>query len=295
MKKYKKATIIFILILAFISLYVLRNHLGYFVYLYSHVFNVQTSELEDKLQLVLRDNPTQLFTEFKKELELFPKNANVCHGIAHKLGHKSYDLYGFEKSMQIAEPYCAAGFIHGIIEAQFGELRDTKALNGISGICDEKDEKCNHGIGHGLMVLTKNKFQEALVYCDTLHPLAHSDCYDGVFMHVFDNEETGISKNIPERQEGISLCARVEDVYKKSCYFYLPRIFAGDIDMNIKSKGLCEKTVGDNLKVCIVGTGTMIGKYVYDDPEKAKTLCGIFDKEVLLCNEGINMYRNKTF
>jgi hypothetical protein len=62
--------------------------------------NSETIKLESHLMSALKDNPEQLFNEFKKSIDLSPQSANVCHGIAHKLGHKSYELYGFEKSMK---------------------------------------------------------------------------------------------------------------------------------------------------------------------------------------------------
>lgn len=293
--KFRIILIFLVILCGGTFLYIERSHLGYFTYLYSSLTNSETNQLENHLESVLKDNPDQLFNEFKKVVDLASQNINVCHGIAHKLGHKSYELYGFERSMQIAQPYCGAGFIHGVIESKFGALRDVKALNGMSSICNEKDEKCNHGIGHGLMVLTKNHFQEALTYCDNLHLSARSDCYDGVFMHIFDNEETGVSKKIPERAEGVSLCERVGDVYKKSCYFYVPRIFARDENVGIESKDLCDQVTGDNQKVCIFGAGTMIGKYMYSDPVKAKIECQAFVEKASLCEVGISVYRDKVF
>lgn len=278
-----------------IFVYIQRSHLGYFVYLYSLHTKAETKQLENNLMWVLENNPDKLFDNFKKSIDSVPQNANVCHGIAHKLGHESYELYGFDMSMRISKPYCGAGFIHGIIEAKFGALRDEKALGGISNICEVNDEKCNHGIGHGLMILTKNKFKEALRYCETLDELAHSDCYDGVFMHVFDNEETGISKDIPERAEGINLCIKIEDRYKKSCYFYAPRIYAASPNLHLESKAMCDKATGDNKKLCVVGSGTMIGKYIFDNPDKANSLCSVFNDDTRLCKEGILMYRTKTF
>jgi len=292
--KFVISLMIFLTICGSVLLYTERSHLGYFVYLYSLYTNSETRQLENNLTFVLQDRPSELFDEFKGYVESVPQNANVCHGIAHKLGHKSYELYGFDMSMQIAKPYCGAGFIHGVIESKFGALRDTKAIRGIPYICDAKDEKCNHGIGHGLMVLTKNKFKDALTHCDTLEVSARSDCYDGVFMHIFDNEETGISKNIPEREEGISLCSRIEDRYKKSCYFYAPRIYASD-DLHIESKKMCDQALGEDKIICIVGSGTMIGKYVFDNPDKANTMCDVFGENTNLCKEGIVMYRDNTF
>lgn len=289
--RFKIISISLIIILS-VFIYIERSHLGYFVYLYSRFTNSNTEYLENHLLDVLKNDPENLFVEFRSLNSEHIENLNVCHGIAHKLGHESYELYGFERSMQFAQAYCGAGFIHGIIEAEFGAFA---SLPDISHICDASNEKCNHGIGHGLMVYTKNDYKESLRQCDKLDLLAHSDCYDGVFMHIFDNEETGISKSIPERKEGKMLCAKVEAKYKKSCYYYVTRIFANDTNMDIESRDLCMSVPEDSVVVCTVGVGTMIGKYVFSDPQKALDMCKVFGDNTRYCEEGINIYRYKAF
>jgi len=290
----KKIKIILIIIAISVGLilYIERSHLGYFEYQYYKLTNAETGRLEDRLIVVLKNDPDQLFVEFRKGVERHPQNLNVCHGIAHKLGHESYELYGFERSMQMAQSYCGAGFIHGLLESKLSSFTDT---DDISKLCKEKDEKCNHGIGHGLMVLTKNDFKEALTRCDTLLPGARSDCYDGVFMHIFDDEETGVSKDIPERAEGAGLCSRVDVAYKKSCYFYVPRIYVNDQNMNTESNDLCQKIKGDYKKVCVFGSGVMFGKYIFSDEDKANSECTVFGKDAPLCKEGVALYRDIVF
>lgn len=245
--------------------------------------------------VVLKENPDSLFDVFSSELNVFSKNKNVCHGIAHKLGHESFELYGFEESMRIAKPLCGAGFIHGVIESKFGSFVNEEQLKDSENICNEEDEFCNHGIGHGIMVFTNNNLDESLSFCDSLKPLARSDCYDGVFMHVFDNEETGISKSIPERLEEDALCSRVSLKYQKSCSFYLPRVNIGKSDWEKLSLDLCNKLTGENYVTCIVGSGTMFGKYVYSSERVSDNLCEVFKDDKSFCLEGARLYRDNVF
>ncbi len=294
----KKITFIISLCIAvvvIVLLLIFRNHLGFISYLYSHITNSETRKIEKQLLVTLKEHPKLIFEELKQENKINPTSSNVCHGILHKLGHESFELYGFDKSMSFASPYCGSGFIHGILEAKFKTLDDSQILETIHTICEPMDQPCNHGIGHGLMILTHNKFETALSYCDKLEKEGQSDCFDGVFMHIFDNEETGISKKIKERKENISLCERVDDHYKKSCYFYVPRIYAREEKSEINSQKLCNQVKGEYHILCVVGAGTMFGKYNFSDETVARSMCSVFGNDEKLCQEGIESYVTKVF
>ena len=295
----KKRFLVFpLIVLLIIScfVYINRSHIGYFEYLYKHTTDKEVYTMEEKLLIILEKDPENLFKEFSLELDRSPKSQNVCHGIAHKLGHESFELYGLETSMDIAKPICGGGFIHGVLESMFGTFVDGEdLLDELADICQAQDESCNHGLGHGLMVVTNNDFRKSLSYCDLLDSMAHSDCYDGVFMHIFDNEETGISKDIKERYEAEKLCNNSEERYQKSCAFYLPRIFVGEDEIGIKSYYTCMK-VNEYARIsCFFGSGTMFGKYIYDDHDKAKQNCDIFGDDKWACIQGVNHYIEDVF
>lgn len=275
--------------------YLNKSHLGYLEYLYASITNGEVNLLENKLMITLADNPEQLFDVFDIELEKFPKNKNVCHGIVHKLGHEAFELYGFEGAMNIAKSSCGAGFIHGVLESKLGSFITEDEIKEALNICSSDDEFCNHGMGHGLMVLTDNDIYKALDYCDSLELGAHSDCYDGVFMHIFDNEETGISKDIPERYEEEKLCIRMDQKYQKSCVFYLPRIYIGEKEWAPLSRNICSNFTNDNYITCLVGTGTMFGKYLYNSVDETNNLCDVFGDESAVCLEGVRLYRDIVF
>lgn len=291
----KKILVVTALCLGALLLLIFRNHLGFISYLYSHITNNETRKIEKQLLATLKEHPKLIFEELKQENKTNPTSSNVCHGILHKLGHESFKLYGLERSMSFASPYCGSGFIHGLLEAKFETIADSQILETIHTICNPLDQPCNHGIGHGLMILTHNKFETALSYCDKLEKEGQSDCFDGVFMHIFDNEETGISKKIKERKENIHLCERVDEHYKKSCYFYVPRIYAREKGSEIDSQKLCSQITNSYHTLCVVGSGTMFGKYNFSDETVARSMCSVFGDDEKLCQEGIESYITKVF
>jgi hypothetical protein len=115
-------------------------------------------------------------------------------------------------------------------------------------------------------------------------------------MHVYDNEETGVSKNIKERAEGRKLCERVSPRYQTSCYFYLPRLVARH-QFEEKSAGiLCSEVVNlGHHRACVFGSGVMFMKYHLSYPELAASMCGVFGAEKPICIDGTKSYKDFVF
>lgn len=293
-QRYKKVILAIILLLAIIG-YIGVTYRTFFVYHIHRILNNNVSATERMLIDILEENPELVFETFKSILKENPKTSAVCHGIAHKLGHHAYKLYGLQNAMQYQNPMCGAGYIHGVIESHFGLFSKKLLSEDILSICTSDDEQCNHGIGHGLMVYTNNNIKESLASCDLLSNPGKSDCHDGVFMHVFDNEETGISKNIPERSLAEKLCEQFESQHMTSCYFYLPRIFTHDIEIGSKTADMCMRihnTLSPRAhEICSYGAGISFEKYLPSHDE-AMNVCATYFKGSAQqqCYKGIASY-----
>jgi len=278
-------------------------HKDFFVYHFKKITDRSIRKIELQLQETLKNNPEQLFVEYRKELAIHPKEYAVCHGVLHQLGHQAFEQYGFSKAMDMSENLCGGGFIHGIIEAKFGTrgvLNPEQISSQLSTVCDSPNNQiCYHGIGHGLMILFHNNIQKSLLVCDSVALPGQKDCYDGIFMHIFDNEETGIAKDIPEHSQGLSFCKNVSFDQKESCYFYAPRIFARTPHMVNNAIDACTNIDASVLKnfpkakdICAKGSGHMFMKYMLPDYEKAQQACSGFEKTIQnSCLEGVEMYK----
>jgi hypothetical protein len=112
-------------------------------------------------------------------------------------------------------------------------------------------------------------------------------------MHVFDAEETGIRKDIPERIQGAAFCASLEKAFQPSCYFYVPRIFAQSESMVEEAVKMCEQMNENDMKhICAIGAGHMFTKYQLPDYEKAKKSCNLFSPDLQkFCHDGGVMYQ----
>jgi hypothetical protein len=284
-------------IICALSGYFFYAYHDFFMYNISRIFHTEISTMEDELIHILEENPDQVFDALHTKLQEHPQTSAVCHGIAHKLGHHAYELYGFDRAMQYQNSLCGAGYIHGVIESHFGLFSKELLTEDITTICTPTDEQCNHGIGHGVMIYTKNNIEESLRMCDLLSLPGRSDCYDGVFMHVFDNEETGVSKDIPERTLGAQLCEKVTRQQMTSCYFYVPRIFTRDVEIGQKTGALCSEIKNVQLakasEICAYGAGVAFEKYMPSHDE-AVGLCATYftDRLQQECRAGIASYAN---
>ena len=277
------------------------EHRGFFVYHYQLLTSKNYTTYQNELLELTKTSPREAFKRYREILKIDPLSYNTCHGIAHQMGHTAYESLGFQKAMQFQDALCGGGYIHGIIEARFGLLQESEILKEVATICDEDNRPCYHGIGHGLMVATKLNIGQSLRYCDRLPELGRRNCYDGVWMHRFDLEESGARETPsavtkPDQQateNDLSLCLQTPKAYKSSCYFYLPRIFAHAQELDFNDfASLCNAVEPDGQIACAAGTGHAVMKYHIAEPEISMNRCLGFESAPLknACKEGSALY-----
>ncbi|MEQ1849444.1 MAG: hypothetical protein ABL890_02545 [Candidatus Peribacteraceae bacterium] len=268
------------------------------VYHIRSLFDATLSEEEVMLERWLSSDPTTLLQSYAKYLREHPERTKVCHGLLHQIGHEAVESLGWQRTMEISDALCGGGFIHGAIEAHFGLLKTVLSpelvAEQIALACgDSSNEICYHGIGHGLMVLLENDDEQALRHCGSIDLPGRMDCHDGVFMHIFDAEETGVPKESPRRIEAAAFCGSVTEEEKLSCFFYLPRLFAQSASMVQNAIDLCELIeIGWQRTTCAEGAGHMFLKYTLPDREKAMYSCSLFSPSLRAsCESGARSYQ----
>lgn len=212
---------------------------------------------------------------------------NNCHGIMHQVGVKSHEVFGFSGAMAFQDGVCGSGYIHGVLMGEFGTGHNFDV--NVGDICaDTPTESCFHGVGHGLMVALENDVLTSLSSCDDLPEEGRRDCYDGVFMHVYDNEENGVGMlvDIPNFE---TLCRDVPEKYSLNCFFYMPRYFQRDGFQNMIDK--CNAFEGFDGYMCALGAGHTNMKYNIHSHETTLAFCNSFPGERQeACREGSFMY-----
>lgn len=169
------------------------------------------------------------------EIETNSALARDCHDMAHDLGHRAYELYGFSGAMTFGDPnrlsntstddICAGGYMHGILEELFlhqPELKD--APGGVcAGVPYINRGSCFHGVGHGLMFANKRDVPTSLATCKSLvnREDAHR-CYEGVWMEMFwgDIEHAGGNSLGWTLEDPLAPCKNAGLEEKPACFLY---------------------------------------------------------------------------
>jgi hypothetical protein len=159
----------------------------------------------------------------------------ACHDIAHDIGHRSYELYGFSGAMAFSNPQslshaslqdiCAGGYIHGILEELSLHEPDFKDHPGniCEGVPSNNKATCFHGVGHALMFSFKRNVSSSLDACRSLDAASKKTrCFEGVWMELFwgNTAHTGSDSLGWELDKPLEPCKATEDDAKPACFLY---------------------------------------------------------------------------
>ncbi len=219
-----------------------------------------------------------------------------CHDIAHDLGHRAYQLYGFSQALAINNPerllhtpvedICAGGYMHGILEELFLEQPDRKADPG--AMCEDIPKKsrssCFHGVGHALMFVNKRNVNASLDGCRSLgntHDV--SSCFEGVWMELFWGNTDHVGPNALgwDSARPLDPCVRSSVDAKYACFLYASlgylRTNSGDFPGALR---LCTQTdlTDRDQYYCLKGIGiTMMSNFKGKNLEQAASLASGLD------------------
>jgi len=158
-----------------------------------------------------------------------------CHDIAHDLGQKSYELYGFSEAMTFNNPnhvkhplvqyICAGGYMHGILEAL--SLHKPEFLQTPDVICetvpDADKPSCYHGIGHVFMLANQRDAETSIADCRKVQePSSVYRCFEGVRMEQFwgNTEHIGSSTLGWDTEDPLASCVNAQTDEKPTCFLY---------------------------------------------------------------------------
>jgi hypothetical protein len=209
--------------------------------------------------------------------------AKNCHGLAHDIGHKAYELHGLQ-ALNDSNDICGSGYYHGIIEEHFTTTQNI--LEDFTKVCDESDGRCVHGIGHGLMLALNNNLPEALTYCDRFTTNNKQiQCSEGVFMENFMTDQDIHPTTYRSDDDWFYPCNTItKKLYQAPCTFYSARRVVREYAF---SAGLhhCIQVSQNNKVACYRGIGS----------GAAKALITNLPAAMAACNEVDKMYRNDCY
>lgn len=251
----------------------------------------QRATRDTLLNTLDQSNPNSIFTVIDT-IEKSYTLSRDCHDMAHDIGHRAYELFGFSTAMTFNDPdhlghtsvddICAGGYMHGILEEVFLHQPELKQQPGeiCASIPDINRDSCFHGVGHGLMFVNERNVTTSLEACRKIDAAIYvvSRCFEGVFMELFwgNTEHAGADSLGWTEEKPLTPCTNAKQDEKPACFLYAhlgylrthSRNFTGAIN-------LCTK---NNLNqsdtwFCLKGVGiTMMKHFTSHRLEQAESL-----------------------
>jgi len=157
----------------------------------------QIAERDKLIALFKPDDPSSIFT-IVDTIAANPALSFDCHEIAHDLGHKAYELYGFAGAMNFTDTkrldkpsvqdICAGGYVHGVLEE--AALYQPSFVDNPGEMCAQAPQgsraSCFHGVGHALMFANYRDVHASVIECRKAGTSDEaSRCFEGVYMELF--------------------------------------------------------------------------------------------------------------
>src|SRR3989344_2747309 len=154
---------------------------------------------------------------------------SLCHPLVHVIGRAAAQKYSDVAVAYVkGDLFCWSGYYHGVMEGILRDVAPADLPQVINGICDSIPGKatysfdyynCVHGLGHGVMYVTRSELFEALVLCDAVKGQWEKEsCYGGVFMeNVITDFENHFTKYL-KPEEPLYPCTVVPEKNKRACY-----------------------------------------------------------------------------
>ncbi len=251
------------------------------------VTTLSTQEIQiDVIQRTAEADPIQAIALLKQFIESEPTFMNQCHEMAHEIGHISYENFG-EQAFSFKDPFCGGGYLHGLLEEAtiFDESMSLTEI--VHTVCSgDIEESCLHGLGHAIYKSTQD-ISDSVKYCDKVRT-NNKDCYDGIYMELFDREDSaGVSV-----VDATEICNAASERTRLSCLFYLPRVLK-NAEPETATTFCANFFDPDARATCAQGSGVMFMKYatLFEIEAVTKT-CALYTEESLkqACTTGANAY-----
>lgn len=219
------------------------------------------------------------------------------HEHTHILGELLYEEYHMEGLGECDGSFgfgCYHGFFNAAIYAEGIEI-----LPELDAACKKKyglvDTRCQHGLGHGLLVYTGyENLTDALMWCTTISTQPTGSCTGGVFMEYnFHTMEMPLGDYYRpmEDEDPHAPCMSLPEQFRASCYQEQPLWWAKHFDNDYKKMGmLCAELPAHtpHSDSCFMGVGNAISEKSLYEYTEVISQCGTMPEEYAqaLCREG---------
>jgi mono/diheme cytochrome c family protein len=232
------------------------------------------------------DGPRRALSELAGTMKTNSMVEGGCHQIAHAIGHAAYARYHHDAAKALANGSmtCWSGYYHGVIERAFGGVPRAKVVARARSLCAGQELKsstfllyqCVHGLGHGLMIYSRNDLFFSLRVCDGLATAwDKSSCTGGVFMQNF---LPGPMQVAPTKwlsaKNLIYPCNVVAERDKLYCYLMVTSRILPEVDYNwTVAVRWCRRSEPTWVATCFQSLGRDASGFTVQHPAQIVSIC----------------------
>ncbi|MDH6124924.1 hypothetical protein [Kitasatospora sp. GP82] len=265
------------------------------------------STLRNKLMAEMEaGDPGVALADLDRTIKKSPYTVRFCHPIAHELGHAAVKRYheDFQKVISFPHETCAAGYLHGAVEEMLAASK--KPEEDILTLCAPANKgPCIHGVGHGIMFVTKQDVPAARALCSKFPTDSKRiTCSEGLFMQLFapDEEDENAKANLPADKiaaDPLYPCPEQPALFQSACYFYAPTYYLSSHDWQNHPEVFAEALkwclagrASGGSNDCSRGVGSRTMKYNLDREDWAAQQCATAAEawQRKACTEGLVSY-----
>jgi hypothetical protein len=232
------------------------------------------------------DGPQRALAELAAAMKTNPLVDGGCHQIAHEIGHAAYARYHHDAAKALANGSmtCWSGYYHGVIERAFGGVPRTKVAARARTLCAGQElhtstfllYQCVHGLGHGLMIYSRNDLPFSLRVCDDLATAwDRSSCTGGVFMQNFlpGPMQLAPTKWLSKRNL-LYPCNAVAERDKLYCYLMVTSRILPEVDYRWPvAVRWCRRAEQAWITTCFQSLGRDASGFTVQNPPKILAVC----------------------
>jgi hypothetical protein len=236
--------------------------------------------------IAYRDGPATALGKLASLSRADTTVANLCHPIAHAIGHAAYERYHGDAGRALSEGgmTCNSGYYHGVVERAFAGVPRSKVFTMARTMCTRFETasatfrlyQCVHGLGHGLMIYSANDLPYSLKVCDSLGtPPIRQTCTGGVFMQNFLPGVMAIAPTKWVRKNDLLYpCDVVAAQDKLYCYLIVTSRILPQVGYNwTKASAWCRRAETVWVRTCFQSLGRDASGFTTENPRAIMRIC----------------------
>jgi hypothetical protein len=237
--------------------------------------------------LTRQHDPAHAYVDLKRE---YARNGFVmsqCHQLAHVIGNTAAEMYpSVSEAFAKGDSFCWSGYYHGVMERAVSLMGIDKAEKSLNEFCTDipgKDKysfdyyNCVHGLGHGLMSITRNELFDSLKFCDNLSgDWERQSCWGGAFMENVMADNRNHKTKYLKPDDLVYPCNAVDQKYKQQCYLMQTSYMLSKNGSDFKNVfELCQQADADFQDTCAESAGRDASGQSISNTEKTRDTCAL--------------------